>query len=93
MQTAADLVGDAFKRMAASWHRDVGNNISVEEAGGLREALVTAIERHDRGEAPDPKLQSIAGCRLLEPVRREIVREWRSCPERALSEDMPHTLV
>ena len=92
LQTTADLVGEAFERMAASWRRDVGDSISVEEARGLGEALVTAIERHDRGEAPDPKLQSIAGRRLLELVRREIVREWRSCPVRPLAEDMLDTL-
>ena len=87
-RTAADLVGEAFERMAASWRRDVGDSISVEEAYGLREALVTAIERHDRGEAPDPQLQSIAGRRLLELVRREIVREWCSWAVRPSAGDM-----
>ena len=60
-QTAVDLAGETLKRMAASWRRDVGDSISVEEACGLREALITAIEKHDRGEAPDPQLQSFAG--------------------------------
>ena len=88
MQTAADLVGEAFERMAASWRRDVGDGISVEEECRLREALMTAIERHDRGEAPDPQLQSVAGRRLLELVRREIVREWCNCAVRPLVGDM-----
>ncbi len=87
-QTAADLVGETLKRMAASWRRDVGDSISVKEACGLREALVTAIERHDRGEAPDPQLQSVAGRRLLELVRREIVREWCTCAVRPSAGDM-----
>ena len=91
-QTAADLVGEAFERMAASWRRDVGDGISVEEACGLREALVTAIERHDSGEAPDPQLQSVAGRRLLELVRREIVREWCNCAVRPLAEHMVDAL-
>ena len=88
LQTAADLVGEAFERMAASWRRDVGDSISVEEACGLHEALVTAIERHDRGEAPDPQLQSVAGRRLLELVRREIVREWCNCAVQPSAGDM-----
>ena len=88
LQTAADLVGEAFERMAASWRRDVGDGISVEEECRLREALMTAIERHDRGEAPDPQLQSVAGRRLLELVRREIVREWCNCAVRPLVGDM-----
>ena len=85
---AADLVGEAFERMAASWRHDVGDGISVEEACGLREALVTAIGRHDRGEAPDAQLQSVAGRRLLELVRREIIREWCNCAVRPLARDM-----
>ena len=88
LQTAADLVGEAFERMAASWRRDAGDSISVEEACGLREALVTAIEGHDRGEAPDQQLQSVAGRRLLELVRREIVREWCSSAVQPSAGDM-----